>query len=72
VWKITLLCGLCQLVGIFFVKLLPRNAKHQEKLQSFDRNIVWGGICFIAFVVLAFILTICLDITYMVHGNLMS
>ncbi|GAB5036228.1 folate biopterin transporter [Nannochloropsis oceanica] len=72
VWKITLLCGLFQLVGVFFVKLLPRNAKHQEILQSFDRNIVWGGICFIAFVILAFILTIGLNVTYMVHGDLVS
>jgi hypothetical protein len=41
-------------------------------LQSFDRNIVWGGICFISFVVIAFMATIVLDVTYMVHGDLES
>lgn len=107
VWKITLLCALLQLVGIFFVRLMPRSAKHQVRLlsigwhrllpphtrardwatdycltsppthprthtqeekQSFDQTLFWGGVAFVAFTVVAFFVTIGLDVSYMLQG----
>lgn len=40
----------------------------QEEKQSFDCNIFWGGVAFIAFTVVAFFTTIGLDVSYMVKG----
>lgn len=40
----------------------------QEEKQSFDQNLFWGGVAFIAFTVVAFFVTIGLDVSYMLQG----
>lgn len=68
-WKLTLACGCLQLVGICFVKLLPKSAAHQEELQLNDKTIYWGGVCMCVFVGVAFVATIVLDVCYMTLGG---
>lgn len=48
----------------------PQQPRTQEEKQSFDRDVVWGGVTFIAFIAVAFFVTIGLDVSYMVMGGL--
>ena len=67
-WRLTLFCGCIQLMGLFFLPLLPNGIAEQVEMQANDSNSKTAGIIFLSVIGISLTFVISFTIYTIING----